>query len=369
METGHRRALRGGRRRTIVLFAGVLVAAGCNDPAPDATPATARVRSAAGSDADASELAAELARLDPGARLGVSTIVVSTPGATVHGTPRLDFIVAVADNQVIVAGDGDDQLGTLAAGTIIEGGEGNDLLYGHGADAELDGGPGADLITGHGARVTVHAGAGDEVHVHDADPDRILCGADTDGLVVRADASDEVDPACGAVDTSAPPSSSIPTSTVQGFAAAAPAQVTGSGTNENPFVAPCTTVGGRPTVCNVEGFPAQTTGGFWWSDTIPAYRCPESYPYLYRHKYTPAFTVIPIGVEIRQVQWPWPVGINISSESSKEAPGVRGDRTRFTGTRTGNGVSSATNWSDNPTWYQVVLHCTDDPAYGTNLTR
>jgi len=68
-------------------------------------------------------------------------------------------------------------------------------------------------------------------------------------LVIRADSSDDVDPACGDVDTSAPPTSALPSSTVAGFARPrtavdrqlAAAQLSGSGTNDDPFVAPCMT--------------------------------------------------------------------------------------------------------------------------------
>ena len=101
--------------------------------------------------------------------------------------------------------------------------------------------------------------------------------------------------------------------------------------------------------------------GFLHSAPVPSYTCPpgEGYKYLENRAYAPAGTSLAHGVEIRQEREPWPVGVSITG-----AKGIDGDRSLAHGTPDSAIRASATNWALGNNWYQVVLHCTNDPALG-----
>jgi len=101
--------------------------------------------------------------------------------------------------------------------------------------------------------------------------------------------------------------------------------------------------------------------GFLHSAPVASYTCPpgEGYKYLENKSYAPIGTSLPHGVEIRQEREPWPVGVSITG-----VKGIDGERSLAYGTSDAPIKSSATNWAFGNNWYQVVLHCTNDPAQG-----
>jgi hypothetical protein len=323
--------------------------------------AVVAVACAAGAAAQStSQLAATLAERDPGSRIGANTQVTTRDGARVHGVPRQDFVMALGDRQTIDGRGGTDYLGSRGRNATIRGGTGNDHLYG-GPGATLVGGRGADLMVGTGAGVTFRVAAGDYV-IAAGRRGRILCAADVKGAVIIAGRDDRVDPACrrnGA--TIRRPGPQGPLRSLQ---APRPAQVSGDGSNGNPFVAPCDDPADDP--CTVSSFAARLLTGLWANEFVPAYACPADHPWLVNTKYAPAFTVIPNGVDVQE-QLPWAIGISISGMSWHK-PIEAGPPNRFHGTLTGYPNSSATSWSLGTHAYRIILHCTATCDLGYDLT-
>lgn len=92
-------------------------------------------------------------------------------------------------------------------------------------------------------------------------------------------------------------------------------------------------------------------------EQVPAYQCPDSHPYLLRKNFGPAGSSILPGVEIRQAQTPWPIGVSITMGTSDEDAA---HMVAYKGILDGPIASSAMNWSLTDQTYQVVLHCTKD---------
>jgi hypothetical protein len=100
--------------------------------------------------------------------------------------------------------------------------------------------------------------------------------------------------------------------------------------------------------------------GLFAHEDVPAYKCPDSYPYLEDRNYAPFGTSLVNGVSVNQAKYPWPIGISITGATWTPWEEWEIGWYRFaTGTRTGF-HSSATAWEGGDNWYRVSLHCTDD---------
>jgi RTX calcium-binding nonapeptide repeat (4 copies) len=320
-------------------------------------------------------LAWRLLRLDPGARIGGNTQVAATPGVRLQGVPRrVNFILGLGPGQRIVGGARHDELGVRGAAGRIFGGAGNDLIHGGAADDHLAGGRGRDLIYGGPGRdrlsggpgrdrlvdtrgaTSVHTGSGRyRVDVADGGgDDRVLCAASSAGRI-EADRGDRIAPACRSARVvyltrpSGPPA-----------ARAAQIPVTGDGSNDKPYESRCFPVA---VDCAVKSFAERTLERWWSNEYVPAYRCPPDHPYLLKKSYAPFGTLLPFGVAVDGLG---PVGVSIAGMSTTKPPGRVQDYA--TGTLTGGGQSSATNWNPSPSSYKVILNCTSDPDHGYPLT-
>jgi RTX calcium-binding nonapeptide repeat (4 copies) len=359
-------------------------------------PVVSTARAGIPDDQGRERMLTRLLRLDPGARLGANTQVGAPDGARLLGVPRrTNFILGLGAQQRIVGGGDHDQLGARGAGSVVLGRGGPDLIHGGATSDRLGGGPGQDLIHGHdGADMilggagrdliyggpgldrirsgpgrdrvvddrgatTVRAGSGrDGVDVADGrGNDRVLCTAGSLARVV-ADADDQVGDSCRVVTervVARRPGPAPPARAAQ--------RVTGDGSNDRPFVMDC----GRTGLvdCDIGPFPRRTLDGFWANEYVPAYKCPPSNPYLFRQDYAPFGTALPQGVEVRGLR-SGEVGVSITGRSTIKVEGRDG---RYpTGSLTGPGQSSATNWKFvGEGIYQVILHCTSDPDHSYAL--
>jgi hypothetical protein len=303
--------------------------------------------------------AAKLASMDPGALHGGNTIVVSKRAAHVHGVPgRRNHMAALAAGATIHGGSGHDELGARAPRVTLRGRAGRDVIHG-GRDGTLIGGPGADLLTATRSGATARAGPRDYVVLRGRG-DRVVCRSGACGVVILRSPGTKVDPACrrgGArVRTDEVGSSRAPP------ARGAQQAVTGDGSNDNPFRAPCDAGG---VDCTVSAFPERTLSGPWANEFVPAYQCPDDHPYVLDETYGPPFTTWGDGVEIREDQSDFRIGVSITGQFLVDSPypnDVLG------GTLTGFPNSSATNWLWGGThWYKVVLHCTSNACHSTDL--
>jgi len=130
------------------------------------------------------------------------------------------------------------------------------------------------------------------------------------------------------------------------------AQLSGSGSDGNPYIAPCPADADR-FICTVE-FPARMLSGFWSNESVPAYQCPADHTYLYDANYAPFGTSLPNGVKAYGLG---PIGVSIT--------GTRYDAASYAiGTRSELGFSSATNWTFGPATYTIALECTSVQSLG-----
>lgn len=262
-------------------------------------------------------LARRAMRLDPGARLGGNTQVVTAAGATQLGAPdRPNYMIALGRDERVVGGRGHDELQARGTGDRVSGGRGPDLIRG-GHGAVLDGGRGNDLIVKTKGGATANGGPGH---------DRVISAA----------------PKLGTADQQ---------------------PVTGDGSNDNPFTAPCDDY--TVTDCTVSSFPARTLNGWLSNEFVPAYECPKTgtigptgsqpHPYLLAQNFAPVGTTLPRGVEVQGLG---PVGVSITAVDYNSAGALANQ------TETGFPNSSATNWAGGSQSYRVILHCTSDPNQG-----
>ncbi len=339
----------------------------------------------AGGLSDRDRLAIRLLRLDPGALVGGNTQVASVAGARLVGVPgRVNFILGLGASQRIVGGRGHDQLGVRGAGGVVHGGPGHDLIHGFGGHDRLHGGHGHDLIHGgaghdrivggHGHDLIrggpghdrLHGGPGDDRffdrqgntvvitgtgtnHVDVADGshrDRVHCSPGSTNRII-VDRGDRLHPRCrsqASIVLYRQPASQAPaTHTAQ------QKPITGDGSTDNPYSAPCDKE--AQTICAVSSFHARSLSQLWDSENVPAYKCPATHPYLYAHDYAPAGTSLPMGVEVSGLG---PIGVSIT--------GIKTSGGWAIGTLTGFPNSSATSWSINTNSYQVKLHCSKTTA-------
>jgi RTX calcium-binding nonapeptide repeat (4 copies) len=322
-----------GATRALVVAALVTMGAGALVP-------VAHARSKA-------ELAARAMRLDPGARIGGNTQVATAAGARVLGVPgRVNFMVALGARERIVGGAGHDQLQARGSADRIFGAGGPDLIHGGRGDV-LDGGPGDDLIIDDQGGATVRTGPGSDKVIAPGRGDLVVCAAGSHDDLIYADRSDTIAPSCRrnrsrVLYRPAPALAPRAAHTAQ-------LTVSGDGSNDHPYTAPCDNPG--LVDCTASSFAARTLRGWLANEYVPAYQCPSDHPYLFNDSYNPFGTALPAGVEVLGLG---PIGVSILGvNTAADVPWA-------IGTFTGFGISSATNWKGGDQSYQVVLHCTSD---------
>ena len=303
-----------------------------------------------------------LAARDPGGRVGGNTIVIGGTGGTIYAVPdRANYILDLGSHQSVLAdGAGNDQVGALGKDVTIRAGSGRDLIYG-GAGGTLIGGSGHDTLADVKGDATVLVRGSDNEVVVSGHGDRVSCALGSRDDVIYDAVHDSVNRICHSDHARVRPDSRLHAPGLARLAAAT--TIEGNGSNEDPFVAPCTTVT-KPHFCTVSVFPERPLSGLWANEYVPAYRCPDDHPYLLNQDYSPGFgTVIPHGVEIAE-DWgaPWPIGISITATVKPPGSGFIG----YTyGTATGFPRSSATNWTTGSHHYKVIFHCTDLTNFAT----
>ena len=338
---------------------------------------------------DRDRLAIRLLRLDPGALVGGNTQVASVAGARLVGVPgRVNFMIGLGPRQRIVGCRGHDQLGARGVGGSVHGGPGHDLIHGFGGHDRLHGGHGHDLVHGGGGddRIVgghghdlirgghghdrLHGGAGDDrfidrqgntvvitgpgtnhVDLADGNSDRVHCAPGSTNRIV-VDRGDRVHRHCRSqasiVLYRQPPAAHT---THQSSRSAQQSRITGDGSSDNPYTAPCDNE--KQTICVVSSFRARSLSQLWDSENVPAYKCPASHAYLHAQSYAPFGTALPDGVEVAGLG---PIGVSIS--------GIKTSGGWAVGTSTGFPNSSATSWSIGTNSYQVKLHCSKTTANG-----
>ena len=303
--------------------------------------------------------ATRLAAKDPGALLGGSTVVVDDPGADVYAAHgRRSHIAVLGAGAVVFGSPGTDELGARAPRVTLRAHAGRDVLHG-GPDGTVIGGPGPDLLTATRGGTTVRAGSRDFVVLRGRG-DRVVCMAGARGLVIRRSPGTIVDPACRRRGARVRTDDARPSSTP---VRARAAQVSGDGSNGNPFVAPCDSFEAR-VFCTVNSFPRRSLSGAWSNEFVPAYKCPDSHPWVRNKGYSPPFTSWGHGVEIQEDQSDFAIGVSITAQSLRDTPYPNDMKN---GTLTGFPNSSATNWLwGGDHWYKVVLHCTSDACRSTD---
>jgi RTX calcium-binding nonapeptide repeat (4 copies) len=306
-------------------------------------------------------LAKRLLQRDPGAAVGGKTQVATAAGAVLRGKPgRINFMMALGDRQRLFGSDVHDELGAfhgtdgvrihgrggddlihgMRGDQLLDGGRGDDGIYGGGGDDRIIGGPGDDLIIDKQGRSIVVTGSGrDRVDVADGDPgDGVLCSP---GAIdrVAADPGDELHPRCRRA--------------AAGRASAEASQaVTGSGSNDDPYVSDCADPNADK--CVLTTFDERRLSDMWSHEYVPAYQCnvhtQPTHPYLLNQNYAPAGTTLPKGVEVIGLG---PISVSITGI----APGSNIGLLYGIGTLTGGLNSSATSWSFSSNTYRVQLHC------------
>jgi hypothetical protein len=310
-------------------------------------------------------LARQLLKRDPGAAVGGKTQVATAEGAVLRAKPgRINFMMALGDRQRLFGSKVHDELGAyhgtdgvrihsrggddlihgMRGDQLLDGGRGRDGIYGGGGDDRIIGGPGGDLIIDKQGQSIIVAGTGrDRVDVADGDPDdRVLCSP---GAIdrVAADPGDELHPRCRRAGASR-------------ATAEASQSVTGSGTNEDPYVSDC--ADRQAEQCVVTTFDERRLSDLWSHEYVPAYQCNvHSHPYLLNQSYSPAGTTLPKGVEVLGLG---PINVSITGI----APGSNVGLLYGIGTLTGGLNSSATSWSFSSNTYKVQLHCSHNVSDG-----
>lgn len=310
-------------------------------------------------------LAKRLLQRDPGGAVGGKTQVATAAGAVLRAEPgRINFMMALGDGQRLFGSNVHDELGAfhgtdgvrihsrggddlihgMRGDQLLDGGPGRDGIYGGGGDDRITGGAGDDLIIDKQGRSIIVTGAGrDRVDVADGDPgDRVICSP---GAIdrVAADPGDELHPRCRRA-------------AARRATAEASQSVTGSGTNEDPYVSDC--ADRQAEQCVVTTFHERRLRDLWVHEYVPAYQCNvHSHPYLLDQNYAPAGTSLPKGVEVLGLG---PINVSITGI----APGSKVGLLYGIGTLTGGLNSSATSWSLGAHDYKVQLHCSSNISDG-----
>lgn len=104
----------------------------------------------------------------------------------IEGTPENDIISGDGDghpaDDLILAGDGDDQVNGYAGNDTLSGEGGDDQLLGDGGDDSLDGGTGDDSLMGGNGADPLAGGAGDDSLAGQEGDDRLIGGEGDDSL-------------------------------------------------------------------------------------------------------------------------------------------------------------------------------------------
>jgi hypothetical protein len=308
--------------------------------------------------------AGALLHRDPGKRIGGNTIVMTGNGGHALGVhDRPNFIISLGSHEKIVGGDQNDELGALGRhDTIVAGHSGHELIHAGPNGTVVVGGQGHDLVIDNKPGTTIDLESpGDEVIATGHD-DHVVCSGNSVHDIIYENGSDTVNNTCHKHHDPVRPDSKAPATATTAAASAKlahtttgplahTAAVTGNGTNEDPYVAPCV-FSALHLGCTVS-FPSRSLSGLWANEYVPAYKCPVTEPYLnYTENFAPQGTDIPLGVEVRGLG---PIGVSITALSFAKASSSE----QPSGTLTGHTYSSATNWTTGTANYQVVLHCWD----------
>lgn len=314
-------------------------------------------------------LASALLARDPGAGLGGDTIVGIDPGAHLLGVPgRPNFIIALATGETIRSGAQNDELGAQGKDvTIIADGR-HQLVVGGPRGRLVARGGGHDLLFEpmNDASVLVQSPR-DEV-VLAGQRDRVVCAAHV-AVTIYKRRSDSVSGSCRARGSRVLPLSQRDAVSDAGGVAAHTAAVTGDGSPENPYTAPCDTP--SETDCTVGGFAYRKLRYIWDREAVPSYQCPADHRFLLNKDYAPVGTRLPLGVEVDGLGW---VGVTLSDVISKgpfptgtfnQANGRPIVYDIYYGTARGG---QATDWGAGPNSYRVLLHCTSDLSHAARNT-
>jgi hypothetical protein len=320
----------------------------------------------ASAQASTGDLAKQLRKLDPGARLGGESIVGTRPGQQLHGVHgRPNFIVALGDGETIHGASINDQLGAAPHAQdvkIIAPAKGHSLIVGGPGSRIVVSGKGHNLIYSHAAGATiVLESPGNEV-IADGPHDRIVCADHASHELIEVAKGVRVSKSCKGHHNEIEPAPAPLSARSAAASEASSATVLGSGTNEDPYMPDrCDEIGPRLT-CIVR-FPARTLRGFWANEHVPAYECPVTDRYLVDIDYAPAGTQLPPGVEVQVLG---PIGVTIDGVSSHGRS--YGGIPYAAGTLTGFGNSSATNWTFGDAAYSIVFHCSFYPGNGYQVS-
>jgi hypothetical protein len=282
-------------------------------------------------------LAARLVARHPGRRVAGNTLVSAVAGQRVYGDPRrANFIMALGAREKVVSGGVGDQLGATGAGARIDSRGGHSLIVDRGKDGWV-------RVRGTGNTIVVTG--------HD---DRVVCAQGSRRDVLYLGPDDTAGRTCRAQRNVIRPAARRRSLRVRAGVtpAADTGSVTGTGTDADPFVAPCDQ---HAIVCTVT-FPARTLSGLWANEFVPSYKCPTSHPFLvYRNVNKTYGTTVPDGVAIKGLG---PIGVSITKTIAGTADTTTLKASGFAAqTATGYPNSSATNWTFGSNSYQVVLHC------------
>ena len=159
--------------------------------------------------------------------------------------------------------------------------------------------------------------------------DHVICSASASHDVIYDNSSDSIGASCRRHHDQVLPVRQLHALAVQ----ASVANISGNGSTEDPFVAPCAHP--QNPDCSVTAFPGRSLTGLWANEYVPAYRCPDDHPFLLNQNYAPLGTHLPPGVEIQQSQRgvpgdPWQIGVTIVGAS------VSDTHPFLTGTKTGS---------------------------------
>jgi hypothetical protein len=315
---------------------------------------------APGAGADNEKLAEHLRKLDPGGRVGGTSIVGTEPKQKLHGVHgKPNFIVALGDDETIHGASKNDELGAIGDDAkIVPSNHGHSLIVAGPHSEIVVSGEGHNLIFSHARGATIILESpGDEV-IATGPHDRIVCAQHANHELIEVAKGERVSKSCRAHHNTI---DHLPASSVSARSSAptahSSATVTGDGSNAKPYEAACDDP--SQVDCTVSSFARRTLCCFWANEHVPSYRCPWPHRYLLAARYVPRGTYVPDGVEVEGVG---PIGVQITG--NRIALTLNGEP-RNSGTLTGDFNSSATNWTFGSASYKVILHCTSDPSHGS----